>query len=71
MIHVFCVLQLPSHVEGYVNGPGTDGEGWSNITLQRVANHQQLRRMDMLMFAECHEFFLSFVRGYLHIIKER
>ena len=42
MLEMVVMLQLPGDVEGDVDAPGTDGEGWGDVALQRVANHQEL-----------------------------
>ena len=46
MIELFEMLQLPRDVEGDVDGPGSDSEGWSNVAFQGVAYHQQLVGQD-------------------------
>ena len=69
MIEVLHSLQLPRHVEGDIDCRSADGQSRGDVTLQRVADHQQFRRMDMLMLTECQKLPLPFVRGDLHIIE--
>ena len=52
-----------------MNGPGTYGECGCDIALQRVAYHKQLRRVYLLMLAECEKLLLSFVGRNLHIVE--
>ena len=69
VINVIKMFQLPSDVEGDMDGPGADGEGWGDIALQGVANHQELRGVYLLVFAQRQEFTLRLVRGDLHIVE--
>ena len=46
---VLHMLQLPRDMERDVDGPGTDGQRRSNVALQRIAHHKQLRGVYMLM----------------------
>ena len=46
VLDIFEVLQLPHHVEGDMDGPGTDGEGRGDVALQRVTHHQQFVGQD-------------------------
>ena len=41
VVDVVEMFQLPSDVEGDMDGPGTDGEGRGDVALEGVANHQE------------------------------
>ena len=60
-------LELPSDVEGDVDGRGSDGEGWSNVALQGVAHHQQLVGQDVKMLTELLKLQLGFVTSNLDV----
>ena len=42
VLNVFRVFQLPCNVEGDVDCRSSDVEGWCNVALQRVTDHQQV-----------------------------
>ena len=69
VVDVLKVLQLPGDVEGDVDGPGADGECGGDVALQGVADHQEFRGMDLLMFAEVEELTLRLVGGDLHVVE--
>ena len=42
VFYILEMLQLPCDVEGDMDSLGTNGEGWGDVALQGVADHQQL-----------------------------
>lgn len=40
MLKVFMHLQLPGDMKGNVNGLGAYGQGWGNVTLERITHHE-------------------------------
>ena len=67
VLDVVEVLQLPCDVEGDVDGPGADGEGWGDVAFQGVAYHQQFIGQDTQVLAQLLEFHLSLVGGDLYM----
>ena len=64
---VLRMLQLPCNVEWDMDGPSTDVERRGDITLERVAHHQQLMGHNVKMLAEQLELCLGLIGCYLYV----
>ena len=69
VVNIIKVLQLPRYVKGDMDGPCANGQCWRAVAFQRVANHQQFRRVNALMLAQGEELALGLVGGDFHIVE--
>ena len=67
MLDILRVLQLPGNVEGDMNGPSTDIKCRSDVALQLVTHHEELRGLNLQTLTELRELCFGFITSDLYM----
>ena len=64
MFKVFMHLQLPGDMKRNVHGLGAYGQGWGDVTLERITHHEQFLRLDVQVTTQLQEDIASMAVEY-------